>query len=657
MKTIDKEAISNIRVLSMETITKAKSGHPGIALGAAPILYTLFSKEIKATHLNRNWINRDRFILAAGHGSSLLYVMLHLSGCNITIDDLKNFRQLNSTTPGHPELDTDGVDAASGPLGQGIPTAIGMSIASKYLGAYFNRDIKLFDNYIYVLCGDGDLQEGVTVEGLSLAGKLGLDNLIILYDSNDIQLDGPVKECNTENVRAKVEAMNLNYILVKDGENTDAISDAIKIAKESKKATLIEIKTVIGATSSKAGTSSCHGSPLSAEEVEKMRALLGGDSFSVSANTYLAFDSNIKKNEQLYNEYLDKLNEYKEKYPDLYNEYTKYLEGNFEMTKELLDIPYDKECADATRVSFRKILEKAQTLNMNLIGGAADLANSTYVKGINGSFNITNPLGRNICYGVREHAMGAITNGITLFGITRGFSGGFFVFSDYMKPAMRMAALMNLPSIFVFSHDSIAVGEDGPTHEPIEQLTMLRSIPNMNVIRPSGLEETKEAFLIAYNSKSTPTAIVLSRQGVKETRTFESSLENMTSKGAYVLSYEASTLDGVIIATGSEVKLAMDVKEELEKEGIYMRVVSMPSTFLFDKMPDEYKEEVLPKGVFTIALEMSDAAHMYKYVRGGVVYNIDTFGLSGKASDVITYFGFTTSDVKKEIKAHIKKDE
>ena len=657
MKNIDKEAISNIRVLCMEEITNAKSGHPGIALGASPILYTLFSKEIKATHLNRFWINRDRFVLAAGHGSSLLYTMLHLSKYDVTMDDIKSFRKLNSKTPGHPEMETDGVDAASGPLGQGIPTAIGMAIASKYLGEYFNRDIKLIDNYIYVLCGDGDLQEGVTQEGLSLAGNLGLDNLIILYDSNDIQLDGPVNACNTENVRAKAEAMNINYILVKDGENTDSISDAIQIAKKSGKPSLIEIKTIIGATSSKANTSSCHGAPLSAEEVEEMRKNLGGEKFTLSENTYLAFEANVSKNEKLYQDYLDLLNEYKEKYPDLYQEFEKYVSGNYEITKEELDIPFDENNSDATRVSLRKILEKAQNLKMNLIGGAADLANSTYVKGINGNFTKDNHLGRNICYGVREHAMGAITNGITLFGITRGFSGGFFVFSDYMKPSMRMASLMYLPSIFIFSHDSIAVGEDGPTHQPIEQLTMLRSIPNMNVIRPSGLEETKEAFIIAYNSKKTPTTIVLSRQGVKETRTYESSLENMTSKGAYVLSYENGPLDGVIIASGSEVKLAVDVKNALEKDGIYLRVVSMPSTYLFDRMDDEYKLSILPRDKFTIALEMGDACHMYKYVHGGVVYNIDSFGISGKASDVIDYFGFTVEDVINEITEHIKKED
>lgn len=657
MKNIDKEAISNIRVLCMEEITNAKSGHPGIALGASPILYTLFSKEIKATHLNRFWINRDRFILAAGHGSSLLYTMLHLSKYDVTMDDIKSFRKLNSRTPGHPEMDTDGVDAASGPLGQGIPTGVGMAIASKYLGEYFNRDIKLIDNYVYVLCGDGDLQEGVTQEGLSLAGNLGLNNLIILYDSNDIQLDGPVNACNTENVRKKVEAMNFNYILVKDGENTDSISDAINIAKKSDKPTLIEIKTIIGATSSKANTSSCHGAPLSAEEVEGMRKELGGESFTLSENTYKAFEDNILKNEKLYQEYLDKLDEYKEKYPELYQEFNSFLHGEYTLTKEELDMPFDENNSDATRVSLRKILEKAQNLKMNLIGGAADLANSTYVKGINGNFTKDNHLGRNICYGVREHAMGAITNGITLFGITRGFSGGFFVFSDYMKPSMRMASLMYLPSIFVFSHDSIAVGEDGPTHQPIEQLTMLRSIPNMNVIRPSGLEETKEAFIIAYNSRKTPTTLVLSRQGIKETRTYESSLDNLTAKGAYVLSYENGNLDGVILASGSEVKLAMDVKSKLEEEGIFMRVVSMPSMYLFDQMDDEYKLSVLPKDKFTIALEMSEAAHMYKYVHNGIVYNIESFGISGKASDVIDYFGFTTDEVTNTIKEYIKKDE
>ena len=655
MKAIDKEAIQNIRVVSMETITNAKSGHPGMALGAAPILYTLYSKVLKTTHLDRYWINRDRFVLSAGHGSSLLYTILHLSKFNVTIDDLKSFRKINSNTPGHPELETDGIDAASGPLGQGLAMAVGMAISSKYLASQFNRDIKLIDNNIFALCGDGDLQEGVAMEAMSLAGTLGLDNLIILYDSNDVQLDGPVKVCNTENTRKKFEAMNFDYILVSDGENIDSINDAINIAKKNTRPTLIEVKTIIGITSSKAGLCDCHGSPLSAEEVAKMRLDFGGEVFSITDNTYEVFNQLISNNEKLYQDYQNTLKEYEEKYPELYQEFNKYLNNDYLLTKEDLDMPYVEEANEATRVSFKKVLEKAQNLRLNLIGGAADLAKSTNVKGINGNFSNANPSGRNIAFGVREFAMGAICNGITLFGITRGFTGGFFVFSDYMKPAMRLGAIMGTPSIYVFSHDSIAVGEDGPTHEPIEQLTMLRSVPNLNVIRPSGLEETKEAFLIAYNSLNNPTAIVLSRQSVKETRTYESSLENLTAKGAYVVAYENGALDGIILASGTEVALAMEVKAELEKENINMRVVSIPSMYLFDRMDDEYKLEVLPKDTFILGLEMSDATHMYKYVNGGIVYNIDSFGLSGNASSVIDYFGFTPNDIITVIKEKLGK--
>ena len=656
MKELDKKAISNIRVLTMEMITNAKSGHPGIALGAAPILYTLYAKVMRQTYLDPSWINRDRFILAAGHGSSLLYALLHLNKYALSIEDLKNFRQLNSKTPGHPEVDSEvGIDASSGPLGQGIPEAVGMSIASKYLGTHFNKEgFSIINNKVYVVCGDGDLQEGVTNEAMSLAGSLGLDNLIILFDSNDIQLDGEVSLCNRDDIKKKVESMNFKYFKVEDGNDVDKIFKAIQKAKTCGKPAFIEIKTIIGDTCSQAGTCNCHGAPLKDEEVEAMRNNVGGSKFEVFDETYKAFSKQINKSKKEYKEYKKLLKEYKEKYPDLYDE----LFNSKDITKDDLGFDFDPEYSKATRNSFGEILKKAQSDHFELIGGSADLSKSTNVAGINGDFSNSNPTGRNIRFGVREHAMAAIANGMKLFGITKPFVSGFFVFSDYLKPALRLSALMNLGVIYAFTHDSIAVGEDGPTHEPIEQLTMLRSIPNVNVIRPASMEETKEAFVIAYNSKNTPTVVVLTRQGVKEVRTKENAEDNLSLKGAYIISKEDPNkkLDGIILATGSEVSLAIDSKEELTNTGFNLRVVSMPSMYLFDKQSQEYKESILPKDKYIFAMEMSDATHMYKYVRNGRVFSINTFGASGKANDVINAFGYTKENICKLILDDLKKD-
>lgn len=644
MNELDIRAINNIRVLTMEMITNASSGHPGIALGAAPIMYTLYSKVLNQTYLNSKWLNRDRFILAAGHGSSLLYALLHLNKYKISIEDLKNFRQLNSITPGHPEVDvTDGVDASSGPLGQGIPEAVGMAIASKYLGSHFNQEgFPLFNNKIYVLCGDGDLQEGLTNEAMSIAGAMGLDNLIILFDSNDIQLDGEVSMSTRDDMKKKVEAMNFSYAKVSDGNNVDSIYNAIKKAQKSTKPAFIEIKTVIGDTSSRAGTCACHGSPLSLEEVNEMRKNIGGSQFEVFDETYDAFKKQINKSKNSYRKYQKLLKEYKDKYPKLYEEYNN---GNIAITKEDLDMPFDPSYNKATRNSFGEILKKAQEIRFNLIGGSADLSKSTNVSGINGDFSNSNPSGRNIRFGVREHAMSAIANGMALFGLLKPFVSGFFVFSDYSKPAIRLSGLMNLGVIYAFTHDSIAVGEDGPTHQPIEQLTMLRSIPNVNVIRPASREETKEAFVIAYNSNNNPTVVVLTRQGVSEVRKSES-LENLSCKGAYIISKEDNKeLDGIILASGSEVSLALSVKELLQNNGKNIRVVSMPSMFLFDKQDNAYKESILPKDKYIFAMEMSDATHMYKYVKKGQVFGINKFGASGKANDVIKAYGFTKENI------------
>ena len=642
MNKFDKIAISNIRTFCMEIITNAKSGHPGMALGAAPIMHTLYTRVLKQTSKDSNWFDRDRFILAAGHGSSLLYTALHLGGYKISKEDLIAFRKLGSITPGHPELGkTDGIDAASGPLGQGIPTGCGMALAERFLAERYNKEgFELFNHYTYVLCGDGDIQEGVTQEALSLIGHLKLNKLVIVYDSNDIQLDGEVSKCNTEDIKKKVEAMGFNYTLVTDSENVDKLEKVLLKAKESDKPSFIEVKTKIGFGCLSEGTSKCHGAPLPEDEVIEMRNKLGGEKFEIFDASYVNYK---KYQEKTYEEYLkhqELLKEYAVKYPELYKE----LFEEKEVTVEDLEMPFNKDYNKATRYGAGDIFKKLSQMDPNLIGGSADLASSTQVTGLDN---------RRIDYGVREHAMAAITNGITLHSFTKGFCSGFFVFSDYLKPAVRMSALMNLPVIYCFSHDSIAVGEDGPTHQPIEQLTMLRSIPNVNVIRPCSLTETKEACVIAINSKETPTVIVCTRQNVNEYRLDDK--VNETLKGAYVLSKEKDKLDAVLISTGSEVGLAISAQEELYKQGVDIRVVSMPSIFLFEKQTEEYKKEVLPENTNVFAIEMSEAAHYYKYVSGkGELFNIITFGESGKANDVIEYFGFTKEKISEKMLNKLK---
>lgn len=651
MKNLEKKTIQTLRTLSLEEINEAQSGHPGVALGASPMLYALYAKVLKVNPDDPTWINRDRFVLGAGHGSSLLYASLHLAGFDLSIEDLKSFRKLNSRTPGHPEIGvTSGVDASSGPLGQGIPEGIGMAIAESHLAEKFNKeDLKLIDHYTYVLCGDGDLQEGVTQEALSLAGHLKLSKLIILYDSNDIQLDGKVEDTNTENVKAKYQAMGFAYIKVEDGENVDDILKAINKAKKNDKPTLIEVKTVIGKGSVSEGTNKVHGAPLAKEEVENFRNELGGDSFTVSEEVYEVYKKQMNKNKKVYLQEQKTLEEYKEKYPNEYQTFINQVNDVNVVSVKDLGITFDKDYKKATRVSNNQILTTLSKFDGRLMGGSADLASSCKVEGNDGNYNKDNRKGRNLVFGVREHAMGAICNGITLHGGMRAFCGGFFVFCDYMKPSMRLASIMDLPVLYMYSHDSIAVGEDGPTHQPIEHLTMLRSIPNMNVIRPCDAVEVKEAYDVYLNTKKNPVVFVLTRQDVPTVR--EETEENLVAKGGYVIYKETGKLEKVLIASGSEVSLAIEVAKELEKEGTPTRVVSLPSFFLFDKQSKEYKEEVLPKGIARVAIEASDATHFYKYLnQDDLLINMSTFGLSAKANIVSEYFGFTKEKVLEKIR-------
>ncbi|MDD4387877.1 MAG: transketolase [Bacilli bacterium] len=643
---MEKKAIATLRVLAVEQIDKAQSGHPGIALGAAPIIYTLYAKVMNIFPGNDNWINRDRFVLAAGHGSALLYSILHLTGFGIMISDLKKFRQYESITPGHPEYRiTPGVDTTSGPLGQGIPIGVGMAMAEEYLRKRFNKPLlPLVDHYTFVLCGDGDLQEGVTQEAMSLAGHLRLSRLIVLYDSNDIQLDGTVKDVNTENVAGKYQAMGWNYLYVSDGEDVNTIENAILQSKMSDKPTIIEVKTVIGYGSSMAASHKAHGSPLPHEDVLKMRKALGGDSFEVSGEIYDYYHRLInERNQANYQKWHQTRAVYQKEYPEEFMLFEKTIKDEYEIDFQSL-ISLVAEASKATREYGGTLINAIGKIHYGLFGGSADLSSSTKVKGVDGDFCVENRLGRNIYFGVREHAMAAIANGLALHSL-RPVCSTFFVFSDYMKPAIRMGALMGLPVIYVFTHDSIAVGEDGPTHQPIEQLTMLRSIPNLITIRPADGYETLYAVKTAIETKSTSTAMVLTRQNIPNITNLKAAAA--LNKGAYVLAYEKNKIDGILIASGSELHLALQAKSVLFKKDYDVRVVSMPSLELFEKQNEDYKNKVLPLKIkVRVAIEMSEGAHLYRYIGPeGKLININKFGLSAPGGQAISAYGFTVENI------------
>lgn len=647
-------SVNAIRFLGIDAIEKSKSGHPGIVMGAAPMAYSLFTKELRINPSQPNWINRDRFILSAGHGSMLLYGLLHLSGFeDVTMDEIKNFRQWGSKTPGHPEFGhTTGVDATTGPLGQGIASAVGFAQAERYLAAKYNRDsFPIFDHYTYVICGDGDLMEGVSSEAASYAGLQKLEKLIVLYDSNDINLDGETKDAFTESVRARYDAYGWHTDLVTDGTDVDAIFAAIEKAKAAGKPSLIEIKTVIGYGSpSKAGSNAAHGAPLGPEEAEATRKALDWNyaPFEIPAEVYADFKANVAdRGAAAYDAWVKLVEDYKVAHPELATEVTAILEGRelAELTES--DFPvYENGFSQATRNSSQDAINAAAAVLPNFFGGSADLAHSnmTVIKG-EGLQDSANPLNRNIQFGVREFAMGTILNGMATHGGLRVFGGTFFVFSDYVKAAVRLSALQGLPVTYVFTHDSIAVGEDGPTHEPIEHLAGLRAMPNLTVFRPADARETQAAWYLSLTSKSTPSALVLTRQNltVEEGTAFDK-----VAKGAYVV-YEAAGFDTILLASGSEVNLAVKAAKELEAAGTKVRVVSVPSTELFDAQDAAYKEEILPNTIRRrLAIEMGATQSWYKYVGlDGKVLGIDTFGASAPAQTVINNYGFTVENVVK----------
>lgn len=655
---IDMKSVNAIRVLSADAIQKANSGHPGLPLGSAAMAYELWAKHMKHNPADPNWANRDRFILSGGHGSALLYSLLHLFGYGLTIDDMKNFRQLGSKTPGHPEYGhTVGVEATTGPLGAGMAMAVGMAMAENHLAAKFNKEgYPVVDHYTFVLGGDGCMMEGISYEAFSLAGSLGLGKLIVLYDSNNISIEGNTNIAFRENVQERFRAFGFQTLLVKDGNDLEEISKAIEEAKaDTTRPTMIEVKTKIGfGCPAKEGKASAHGEPLGAENVAALRKNLGWDieeSFVIPQDVYDNYkkiaDANAKEEEAWNAMFAD----YAQKYPEM---------------KELWDTYYDKKRAEKLwdNAEFWKVPEKAEAtrslsgklINImkeelpNMFGGAADLAPSTktYMADM-GDYSKENPSGNNIHFGIRELAMAAIGNGIALHGGLRPFVSTFFVFSDYVKPMARLSALMGLPLTYVLTHDSIGVGEDGPTHEPIEQLAMFRAMPNFTVYRPADATETAAAWYYAATSEKTPTALVLSRQNLPQ---LEGSGREAL-KGGYVVAKETKAVpDAIVIASGSEVQLGIEAKKILAEEGVDIRVVSMPSMDVFEQQSQEYKEEILPKNVRArVAVEALSGFGWDKYTGlDGEIISMKSFGASAPGNLLFEHFGITTEAVVAAVK-------
>ena len=655
---MSQKSVNAIKVLGVDAINKAKSGHPGVVMGAAPMAYSLFTKHLRVNPKKTDWINRDRFVLSAGHGSMLLYSLLHLSGFeDVSLEEVKNFRQWGSKTPGHPEFGhTKGIDATTGPLGQGISTAVGMALAERYLAAKYNKEgYDLFDHYTYVICGDGDIMEGVASEASSFAAVQKLNKLVVLYDSNDICLDGETKDAFSENVRARYEAYGWNTILVEDGSDVEAVNAAIEQAKKSDKPTLIEVKTIIGAGSpNRQGTNGVHGAPLGDEETALFRKEIGWENepFDIPADVYADFKANVAdRGESEYAKWEKLYADYKAAYPELAAELEEALtrEDIKHLSRESFSFKNVGE-AQATRNSSQDAINSVAAVLPTFFGGSADLSHSnmTFIKGDNLQDD-AHRTERNVQFGVREFAMATVLNGLMLHGGVRVFGGTFFVFSDYLKGALRLSALQNLPVTYVFTHDSIAVGEDGPTHEPIEHLASLRTIPNTYVFRPADATETQAAWYLSQKTNDRPTSIVLTRQNLP---ILENSSFEKVAKGAYVVYETAVDFDTILIATGSEVALAIDVARELEKDGSKVRVVSMPSVELFEEQSKEYKEELLPLNIRRrVSLEMGNSALWYKYVGlDGLAIGIDKFGASAPANKVIEEYGFTVEAVVEKIK-------
>lgn len=659
---IDIKSVNSIRVLAADAIQKANSGHPGLPLGSAPMAYELWANHMNHNPANPNWENRDRFILSGGHGSTLLYSLLHFFGYGVTIDDMKNFRQLGSKTPGHPEYGhTVGVEATTGPLGAGMAMAVGMAMAEKHLSAVFNKEnYPVVDHYTYVLGGDGCMMEGISYEAFSLAGTLGLEKLIVLYDSNNISIEGDTNIAFRENVRQRFEAFGFHTQLVSDGNDLDAIGKAIEAAKAEKaRPSMIEIKTKIGAgCPAKEGKASAHGEPLGVENIAEMRKNLGiadNGPFVIDQDVYDNFADIAGKKASVEEEWNKLFADYCKAYPEMKDLWDKYYdEDNAKCLYDMDDFWNSFDKPEATRNVSGKLLNILKDVVPNMFGGAADLAPSTKTNMKDeGDFSKENPLGKNLHFGIREIAMAAIGNGIALHGGLRPYVSTFFVFSDYVKPMARLSALMNLPLTYVLTHDSIGVGEDGPTHEPIEQLAMLRAMPNFHVYRPADATECAAAWYHALNNKTSPTALVLSRQNLPQLD--GSSTEAL--KGGYILEdSEKDTPDAIIIATGSEVSLAVEAKKELIADGIDVRVVSMPCMDVFEEQPDEYKAQILPDNVRArVGVEALADFGWGKYIGlDGKFVGMKGFGASAPGGQLFEYFGITKDTVVEAVKEVVK---
>ncbi len=639
------QAINAIRMLAADAVEQAKSGHPGMPLGMAPAAYVLWTQFLRHSPTNPHWPDRDRFVLSAGHGSMLLYALLHLTGYDLPLDELKRFRQWGSATPGHPEHGhTPGVEVTTGPLGQGISTAVGLALAEYKLAAEFNRPgHTVVDHYTYVLASDGDLMEGVSGEASSLAGHWRLGKLIVLWDDNHISIDGPTHLAFTEDVLRRYEAYGWHCSRV-DGADTAAIAQALRAAQADPRPSIIAVCTVIGAGSPKAGSHKVHGEPMGPEALEATRQNLGWahPPFEIPTEIYAHFREAIARGQRLEADWKARMARYAEAYPQEARELKRRLQG------ELPPLEWEKLIPGfsgkiATRAASGKVLDALAPALPELLGGSADLtpSNNTQAQGMH-SFSPENPTGRYLHYGVREHGMGAILNGLNLHGGYRAYGGTFFAFSDYMRPAIRLAALMGTPSIFVFTHDSIAIGEDGPTHQPIEHLASLRAMPNLWVVRPADALETAYAWRLALERQEGPTALVLTRQAVPVFERGRLAGAEGTLKGGYVLS-ERANAKAAIVATGSEVALALEAQRLLDEEGIPVRVVSLPCWEAFEAQPPAYREAVLPRHLPTLAVEAGAGLGWERYADG--VLGLDHFGASAPYPAVYENLGFRASSV------------
>ena len=649
-KKIEEKIIGEIKSLGLDMIEEAGSGHPGIVLGAAPILYTLYLNHLRFDASNPNFYNRDRFIMSAGHGSSLLYSILYFAGYDLSLDDLKAFRRLNSKTPGHPEYrKTPGVEMTTGPLGQGFATAVGYAIAEKHTEALINKKEKVIDYNIYCLCGDGDLMEGVSYEAASLAGSLKLDNLIVLYDSNKITMDGKIDNVFDEDITKRFESMNWTVLTTSD-EPQD-IDDAIIKAKEADKPTIIQVATTIGKDSSLADSNKSHSGCFDKEEISKIKTTLGVRDipFNISNEAVEEFRSYIKeRNKDLVTNFDDIKEMLDEEEKSILN---KLINPDKSIKLTTLDYTKPDDNEELLRISAKKVLNSYSLISPLIIGGNADTSSSTkiYLNELT-PFTKDNYIGRNINFGVREHAMASIANGLALAGY-RPFVSTFLSFSDYLKPALRLTALMDLPVTYIFTHDSISIGQDGPTHQPVEQLVSLRAVPNMEVFRPADSNEVIGSFKTIYENNS-PSSLIIGRGSIK---ILESTSISATSKGGYIVHNEERKLDGVIIATGEEVTLALEVMQLLKEKGYDLRVVSMPSIERYNSLTKEEKEELLPLGVKKFVIEKESSYSWYSFVyKDSYLFTLDKFGASGKTEEVNSFYGFTKEEISLKIEALLK---